>query len=69
MFDFMMAIFAIGFGLLALLGQHIIWNVVRSVGSVDDTTKLEAEWKQNLRFSGGAALVLGTLLLAALLLG
>lgn len=69
MFDLIIALFAVIFGMVALFGQDAFWNFMGSVGGVQDVAKTRTEWEKNLKYSGGASLFLGVVLLVLLLIG
>ena len=67
MFDLILALLAISFGIMGLFAQPFLWRIVGSFISLENPAKVQADWEKSLRFSGGASLVLGLLLLAATL--
>jgi hypothetical protein len=69
MFDLIIALLAIIFGVVALFGQDAFWNLMGSAGGVEDVAKTRMEWEKNLKYSGGASLLLGGALLVLLVIG
>ena len=67
MLDIILALIAIGFGMVAVFAQPFLWRVVGSFRSLENPAQVQADWEKNLRFSGAVSLVLGLLLLAATL--